>query len=105
MDVSAATASYEAWLARFCPLHAPDLAYKHTQMADANDPFPFFRGTYYRWVTLYPVTCPTLTAAPHALSVGDLHVENFGTWRDACCPAQTLTSFSPHSATWKRFPT
>ena len=83
MDVVAATSSYEAWLARFCPLHAPDVAHKHTQMADPADPFPFFRGTYYRWATLYPATCPNLTAAPHALSIGDLHVENFGTWRDA----------------------
>ncbi len=83
MDVVAATSSYEAWLARFCPLNAPDLAYKHTQMADPADPFPFFRGTYYRWATLFPAACPALTAAPHALSIGDLHVENFGTWRDA----------------------
>ena len=83
MDVVAATADYEAWLARFCPLHAPDLAHKHIQMADPADPFPFFRGTYYRWATLWSAVCPDLTAAPHVLAVGDLHVENFGTWRDA----------------------
>jgi hypothetical protein len=82
MDVVAATADYEAWLARFCPLQLPDLTYKHTQMG-ADDPFPFFRGTYYRWVQLWPAACPALTAVPRALAVGDLHVENFGTWRDA----------------------
>jgi hypothetical protein len=82
MNVVAATAEYEAWLARFCPLHAPDVEYKHAQMA-ADDPFPFFRGTYYRWVHLWPATCPDLAAAPRALAIGDLHVENFGTWRDA----------------------
>jgi uncharacterized protein (DUF2252 family) len=27
--------------------------------------------------------CPELERAPHLLSVGDLHVENFGTWRDS----------------------
>jgi hypothetical protein len=47
MDVAAATADYEAWLAKFCPLNAPDLAHKHSQMG-AADPFPFFRGTHYR---------------------------------------------------------
>ena len=26
--------------------------------------------------------CPELARAPHVLAVGDLHVENFGTWRD-----------------------
>jgi hypothetical protein len=83
MDVVAATSDYEAWLARFCPLNAPDVAHKHSQMADAADSFPFFRGTYYRWVTLWAATCPGLTAAPRVLAVGDLHVENYGTWRDA----------------------
>ncbi len=83
MDVLTATSEYESWLAHFCPLHAPDLAYKHTQMANAEDPFPFFRGTYYRWVQLWPTTCPDLMNAQRLLAVGDLHVENFGTWRDA----------------------
>jgi len=83
MDVITATADYEAWLARFCPLNTPDLDYKHTQMSDPTDAFPFFRGTYYRWVQLWPATCPDLNSAPRVLAVGDLHVENFGTWRDA----------------------
>ena len=83
MDVVTATAGYEAWLAKFCPLNVPDLTYKHAQMADANDAFPFFRGTYYRWAALWPAACPELAAAPRVLAIGDLHVENFGTWRDA----------------------
>jgi uncharacterized protein (DUF2252 family) len=83
VGVVESTAGYEAWLARFCPLYAPDLAYKHAQMADPANPFPFFRGTYYRWVSLWPAACPDLTSAPRVLAVGDLHVENFGTWRDA----------------------
>jgi hypothetical protein len=44
--------------------------------------FPFFRATYYRWAQLWPEVCPDLAKAPHVLAVGDLHVENFGTWRD-----------------------
>lgn len=31
----------------------------------------------------WPDVCPDLAAAPVVLSVGDLHIENFGTWRDA----------------------
>ncbi|MCA1554855.1 MAG: DUF2252 domain-containing protein, partial [Chloroflexi bacterium] len=29
-----------------------------------------------------PQVCPELATAPRVLAVGDLHVENFGTWRD-----------------------
>jgi hypothetical protein len=82
VDVVAATANYETWLAGLFPLSAPDLAHKHEQMS-AADPFPFFRGTYYRWAALWPAGCPRLADAPRVLAVGDLHVENFGTWRDA----------------------
>jgi uncharacterized protein (DUF2252 family) len=32
---------------------------------------------------LFPVLCPKLAGAPKVLGVGDLHVENYGTWRDA----------------------
>jgi uncharacterized protein (DUF2252 family) len=85
MDIIAATRGYEDWLAAAlpAPLYQVDLSYKHRRMADPADPFPFFRGTYYRWVRLFPAACPPLAAAPRVLAVGDLHVENFGTWRDA----------------------
>jgi hypothetical protein len=77
-----ATAAYESWLGTFTPLVADDLAYKHERMADPNDPFPFFRGTYYRWAQHWPAVCGDLAAAPRVPAIGDLHVENFGTWRD-----------------------
>ena len=48
----------------------------------AESPFPFLRATFYRWVQLWPDLCPDLNKAPKILAVGDLHVENFGTWRD-----------------------
>jgi hypothetical protein len=76
------TDSYETWLGRFIALQADDLDYKHAVMADPDDPFPFFRGTYYRWLRHWPGLCPDLAAAPRVQAVGDLHVENFGLWRD-----------------------
>ena len=83
MDVATATASYERWLGRFFALHAPDVDYKHARMSDPDDPFPFFRGTYFLWAALWPEVCPEEADPPPVLAVGDLHVENFGTWRDA----------------------
>jgi hypothetical protein len=44
--------------------------------------FPFLRATYYRWAQIWAAHCPEEARAPQALAVGDLHVENFGTWRD-----------------------
>jgi hypothetical protein len=44
--------------------------------------FPFLRATFYRWSQLWPKVCPDAAKAPVVLAVGDLHVENFGTWRD-----------------------
>jgi hypothetical protein len=77
------THDYQSWLERFGTLHRPDLRYKHTQMADARNPFPFFRGTYYRWLRHWLASPPELLDVPRVLSIGDLHVENFGTWRDS----------------------
>jgi hypothetical protein len=57
-----------------------DLAFKHEQMR--ADPFLFFRATFYRWAQLWPELCPKLARRPAVLAVGDLHFENFGTWRD-----------------------
>jgi hypothetical protein len=45
-------------------------------------PFPIRRATYYRWAQIWPEVCAKEARAPRALAVGDLHVENFGTWRD-----------------------
>ena len=76
-----ATTAYQAWLATYIPVVGPDLVAKHELMASGV--FPFFRGTAYRWAERWPIVCDELTDAPSVLGVGDLHVENFGTWRDA----------------------
>jgi uncharacterized protein (DUF2252 family) len=49
----------------------------------AESPFVFLRGTFYRWMQLWPAVCAKLADAPAVRAVGDLHIENFGTWRDA----------------------
>ena len=80
MNIVKATAKYEAWLATHLKMVEKDLAFKHEQMRLA--PFPFMRATYYRWAQLFPEICEETAKAPSTLAVGDLHVENFGTWRD-----------------------
>ena len=86
MDLFAATRAYETWLRQELLRQGPkalegDLALKHKLMAGGA--FPFMRATFYRWVRVWREVCADLAAAPRVLAVGDLHVENFGTWRDA----------------------
>ena len=80
MNIQNATNRYEAWLSRHLRIVKDDLEFKHQQMRSA--PFPFLRATYYRWAQVWPQVCADEARAPRALAVGDLHVENFGTWRD-----------------------
>jgi Uncharacterized protein conserved in bacteria (DUF2252) len=80
MNIVKATKKYEDWLGSHIRIVEPDLKFKHEQMAAAL--FPFFRATFYRWLQVWPQVCARLDDVPHLLSVGDLHVENFGTWRD-----------------------
>lgn len=74
-------AAYEAWLRTQCDVVARDLTEKHARMKDS--PFLFLRATYFRFAKTIPKLLPDLMDAPTVLSVGDLHLENFGTWRDA----------------------
>ena len=81
MNIVECTREFERWLAAHTTLDHRDLERKHRLMA--KKPFPFLRATFYRWLQLWPTVCPDLRHAPCVLSVGDLHIENFGTWRDA----------------------
>jgi hypothetical protein len=76
-----ATASYEDWLAARLEIVEEDLIEKHRLMRE--DLFMFLRATFYRWAQLWPEVCPECHNAPTVLAVGDLHLENFGTWRDS----------------------
>jgi hypothetical protein len=80
MNVVKATRQFETWLAQRTHIDQKDLRLKHTSMK--ADVFMFLRATYYRWAQVWPQVCPNLSQAPRVLAVGDLHVENFGTWRD-----------------------
>ncbi|HEY3973064.1 MAG TPA: DUF2252 family protein [Candidatus Sulfotelmatobacter sp.] len=80
MNVVKATHQFEKWLGQRTGLVTKDLHVKHLNMK--ADVFPFLRATYYRWAQLWPKVCPDLAKAPQVLAVGDLHIENFGTWRD-----------------------
>jgi len=81
MNVVKATRHFEDWLCHRTDIVNNDLRLKHINMKGAV--FPFFRATFYRWAQLWPKVCSDLAQGPHVLAVGDLHVENFGTWRDA----------------------
>ena len=80
MDIRKSTSAYETWLAKHLTVLPADLKRKHQAMSE--DVFQFLRATFYRWMQLWPEVCTQETRAPHVLAVGDLHVENFGTWRD-----------------------
>jgi len=79
--IVASTRAYEDWLGEQVGVVQADLGRKHDLMASGF--FPFLRGTFYRWAERFPRVCPDLMGAPVVEGVGDAHIENFGTWRDA----------------------
>jgi hypothetical protein len=79
-DIVRGTADFEKWASRHVKLVPSEVRLKHRNMALSA--FPFLRATFYRWAQWWPVVCPELARAPQVLTIGDLHVENFGTWRD-----------------------
>ncbi len=82
-NILKSTRAYEAWMRKRTDVSRKLLKKKHGEMAE--NAFPFLRATFYRWVERWPEVCPRL-AERHddvLLAVGDLHVENFGVWRDS----------------------
>src|SRR6202050_4035294 len=80
MNIVKSTRRYEQWLGKQLRLIDADLERKHSDVA--GDCFSFLRATFYRWMQWWPEACAECQTAPKVLAVGDLHVENFGTWRD-----------------------
>jgi Uncharacterized protein conserved in bacteria (DUF2252) len=81
MDVREATVRYEKWMATHIKIVNRDLVYKHQQMGESS--FAFMRATFYRWLQIWKDLGRVEAEAPRLLAIGDLHIENFGTWRDA----------------------
>lgn len=81
MNIRKATELYEAWLGKQLTILPADLQRKHVAMAE--DHFSFLRATFYRWMQCWPEICDVEDDAPRVLAIGDIHVENFGTWQDA----------------------
>ncbi|WP_051447506.1 DUF2252 family protein [Rhizobium leguminosarum] len=71
---------YEDWLATQCDVVQAGLDEKHERMA--RDPFKFFRATCFRFARKLFDWLPKLDRGPLVMSVGDAHIENWGTWRD-----------------------
>jgi hypothetical protein len=82
MNIIQSTAAYESWLRAELGKEAveTDIGAKHAKMSEAV--FPFLRATYWRWAETILDVCPELASAPSVLAVGDIHLENYGTWRD-----------------------
>jgi Uncharacterized protein conserved in bacteria (DUF2252) len=82
-NIVESTDAFEAWMRKRTDISDKLLEKKHRKMAEA--PFPFLRATFYRWVEQWSKVCPQLAErnADVILAVGDLHVENFGTWLDS----------------------
>jgi uncharacterized protein (DUF2252 family) len=81
MNIREATESYERWMRHATPVVESQLRAKHAEMR--ADCFAFFRGTYYRWAQVWTSLVEDCRRAPQVLAVGDLHIDSFGTWRDA----------------------
>lgn len=79
---SQSLSDYEAWLSNELQgeLVTDDLDRKHRKMH--GDAFAFLRATYWRWAEIICDVRPELAGMPQVLSIGDTHLENFGTWRD-----------------------
>src|SRR6266567_1394450 len=98
IGIVAATTRYEAWLAERIPLVKPDLDLKHHAMSAGI--FPFLRATFYRWAVRWRALVGDVAAAPTVLAVGDLHVENFGPWREGDTRS-CWRSIIPRCARWR----
>lgn len=73
---------FERWMRKHTSVVLADIRVKHKNMSVST--FMFLRATFFAWVKRYYATCPELiSGVPVVPSIGDLHVENFGTWRDA----------------------
>ena len=73
--------NYERWLAgQLDKVWRGDLDTKHEKMRESA--FVFLRATYWRWAETILTICEDLARAPMVIGIGDIHLENYGVWRD-----------------------
>jgi hypothetical protein len=80
-DVQVDSDRYESWVRTYCAVDGEALKRKRKRMA--RSPFAFLRASVYRWFGTVETLDGAVADAPRCLCVGDAHLENFGTWRDA----------------------
>jgi len=83
--------SYESWMAERLRIRnatprqrarfGTALAAKHQRIARSDT--AFLRGTFFWWLERWEAMELRVRNAPRLLAVGDMHLENFGVWRDA----------------------
>src|SRR5258708_28135456 len=81
MSYTTTTDHYEEWLAHRLHIDPAELVQKRQVMQESEHAFR--RGTFYRWARVWIKHCAEYNDAPEVLGIGDIHIENFGTWRDA----------------------
>lgn len=75
--------AYDGWLRQQAgkTFVAADMKWKNQKISE--NAFSFLRGTYWRFAETILKDAPETAACPPILAVGDIHLENFGLWRDA----------------------
>jgi len=81
--IVAATEANEAWLRGQLGAETVEADLRERRRKMAKDPFTFLRAAYWRWVQVLPAVWRPAAPGNVVLAVGDIHLENFGTWRDA----------------------
>ncbi len=79
-DVRELTEDYERWLRETVDVVEHGLVEKHRVMSESE--LGFLRGSYYLWLVRVAEHVPDVLRRARVPVAGDLHVQNFGTWRD-----------------------
>src|SRR6266576_50249 len=83
MKIRKSVRAYERWLRAELKGQLVEKDVERKRKLMRQGPFPFLRATYWRWSETILDTCPDLADAPKVLAIGDIHIENYGSWRDA----------------------
>ncbi len=79
-DLKKAYVAYEKWLGTVTEVDKVGLTFRREAMTQSA--FAFLRGNFFLWHEQFYALASKKLRGPSQLVVGDLHVDNFGTWRD-----------------------